>query len=198
MSTQNGVTQSAQASTSTITDTFDGDTVDIVDPTIWNEFTTDANVTIVQRRSRLEVSVGPDAMRGGEYNQIDVHVGTRCRFPGDFDARVDFALIEWPSDDKVFVGLNAFYADSAVGRVSISAFDGYSSWILPGGHTTSVGDAHAGSLRIERVGGALKTYVWHRDGWFMLVAGRSRKDAVLGLQAMSFGQDTQFGHKRVA
>ena len=31
-------------------------------------------------------------------------MGTQCTFPGDFDAQVDFTLLEWPQADNIFVG----------------------------------------------------------------------------------------------
>lgn len=188
-------TESAASKSGTISDTFDAD---FVDPAIWHQVTTDGNVTIVQSRGGLEITVGPDAQPGGPYDQIDVHVGKQCRFPGDFDARVAFELIDWPPDDNVFVGLNAIYADAVVGRASpVKAVDRYVTWVVPGGRMTAIGDAKAGALRISRIGSRITTYVWHRDGWFMLATGSASGEAVFGLQALVL-HGRPFGHQQAS
>jgi hypothetical protein len=108
--------------------------------------------------------------RGGAYNQIDAHVGTQCAFPGDFDAHVDYTLLEWPQADNIFVGLNAIFAGAAVGR---------------------------GSVRIARVNGIATTYIWHRGAWTRIARGNSTGAAVFGLQAMSTDAASSFGQQEL-
>src|SRR5207253_6298286 len=96
----------------TISDSFDAD---VIDPSIWHVVTSDPTVGVAEEQGRLVVTVGAGAAPGGAYDQIDAHVGTQCAFPGDFDASVDYMLLEWPAGDGVFVGLNAIFADAAVG-----------------------------------------------------------------------------------
>ena len=113
--------------TVTISDAFHGD---VIDPSIWHQVVSDANVTLAQQNDSLVVTVGADAVRTGAYNQIDGHVGTQCSFPGDFDARVDFALLEWPPAANILIGLNAIYIGSFAGRQNRSqSGDSYAGWV---------------------------------------------------------------------
>jgi DNA-binding SARP family transcriptional activator len=175
----------------TISDTFDAD---FVDPTIWHQVTTDANVSIAEQGGQLLLTVGAAAVRAGTYNQIDVHVGTQCTFPGNFDARVDFTLLEWPTADNILVGLNAIYAGSEVGRENSSQWgDGYASWVAPDSNGSIPLPDTSGSIRIARVNGIATTYVWHRGGWVRVAVGSSKGAAVFGLQASSSDGTSAFG-----
>jgi len=174
----------------TMSDSFDGD---FVDPTIWHQVTTDANVSIAEQDGRLLVTVGAGAVPGGAYDMIDVHVGTQCSFPGDFDARVDFTLLEWPSADNVFAGLSAIFAGAVVGRESgTQSGDRYTSWVGPNNGSVTLPEV-SGSLRVARIDGIETTYMWHRGGWSRLAVGASRGAAVLGLQAMWADRSFPFG-----
>jgi DNA-binding SARP family transcriptional activator len=177
----------------TISDDFsDG----FVDRTIWHVVTTGTEVDVTQQGGRLEVSIGGGAVAGGTYNQIDGHYGTMCMFPSDFDAQVDFTLLDWPESSGVFAGLNAFFADTAVGRQSsIRWGEQYASWSIPiNGNIPDATDA-TGSVRIARTEGLMSTYVMHKGRWVRLTRWRKVGTAVLGLQAMS--SDDDFGHKAV-
>ena len=177
----------------TISDAFNGG---YVDPTIWAPFTSDENVTVAVHDGLLVLTVTPHAVPTGTYNIIDVHVGTRCTFPGNFDARVDYALLDWPKDDNVYVGLNAIYANAAVMRESSSRLgDGYDSWVVPDSGSALLPDT-SGSLRITRIGGVETTFFWHAGGWRKLATGISTADALPGLQAMS-DQQNPFGRREV-
>ena len=179
----------------TLSDTFDGD---FIDPTIWHQVTTDANVSVAEQDGQLLVTVGAAAVRGGDYNQIDVHVGTQCTFPGDFDAHVDFTLLEWPQADNIFVGLNAIYASAAVGREYNSAWgDEYASWVVPGTNGSIPLTDTSGSLRIARVNGIATSYIWHRGAWARIARGNSTGAAVFGLQAMSSDAASSFGQQEL-
>ena len=179
----------------TISDAFDSD---IVDPTIWHQVTTDANVSIAEQDGQLLITIGPAAIRAGTYTQIEGHVGTQCKFPGDFDARVDFALLEWPPNDNIIVGLGAIFAGSVVGRSSSSQWgDQYVGWVVPGSNGSVPLTDVSGSLRIARVHGIETTYIWHRGGWVSLAAGYSQGAAVFGLQAMSPDPTSQFGRQEL-
>jgi DNA-binding SARP family transcriptional activator len=178
----------------TSSDSFDGD---FVDPTIWHQVTTDANVSIAEQDGRLLVTLGAGAVPGGTYDMIDVHVGTQCSFPGDFDARVDYTLLEWPSADNVVVGLSAIFAGAVVGRESgTQSGDQYTSWVGPTNGSVPLPEG-SGSLRIARIDGIATTYMWHRGGWSRLAVGTSRGAAVLGLQAMWADRQFPFGGQEV-
>jgi hypothetical protein len=157
---------------------------------------TGTEVDVTQANGRVEVSIGAGAVAGGPYNVIGGHYGTQCRFPSDFDAQVDFTLIDWPESNGVFAGLNAFFADTAVGRQSsIKWGEQYAAWVIPNnGGIPGATDAN-GSLRIARSNGVMSAYVMHKGQWLRLATGRTTGSAVIGLQATSTNDD--FGHKAV-
>lgn len=177
----------------TISDTFDAG---YVDPTIWAPTKEGGDVAITEQGGQLQLTVGAEAAPGGTYSQIDVHVGTRCTFPGDFDARVDYALLEWPAGANVDVGINAIYAQAAVMRDNSSQWgDGYSSWVASSNGALQLADA-SGSLRVARVRGVETTYFWHLGSWRKLASAPAAGSVVVGLQAMSDGQNA-FGQQAV-
>lgn len=167
-----------------------------IDRTIWHVIDTGTQVEVGQTGSRLEISIGPGAVAGGAYNVIDGHYGTQCRFPSDFDAQVDFTLLGWPEANGVFAGLNAFFADTAVGRQSsIKWGENYAAWVIPNNGGIPGATDTSGSLRIARTDGTLSAYVLHKGSWLRVASGRNTSTAVIGLQAMS--NDEDFGHKPV-
>ena len=177
----------------TITDAFDAG---YVDPTIWAPTKDGGDVSIAEQGGRLQLTVGANAVSGGTYNQIDVHVGTRCTFAGDFDARVDYALLQWPVGANIDVGINAIYAQAAVMRDnSTQAGDEYTSWVASSNGAVQLADA-TGSLRVARVKGVETTYFWHLGSWRKLASAPAAGAVVLGLVATSDGQNP-FGGQEV-
>ena len=178
----------------TIADSFGND---YLDPTIWHTTMDGGDVSIAEQDGQLELTVGPGAVPGGTYDQIDVHVGTQCSFPDDFDARVDYKLVEWPAADNIYVGLTAIYAGASVMRQSSSSQsgDGYRSWVATANGNVALPDG-SGSLRIARVAGVETSYFWHEGSWRKLASAFSLGAAVLGLQAQS-DRDNPFGGQEV-
>jgi hypothetical protein len=179
-----------------ISDNFDGG---YIDPTIWSgTIESDHNVSAVEQGGQLVFTVGPDAVRAGDWNQIDVHVGTQCQFPSNFDVQVDYSLLEWPANDNISVELNAIFANSAVGRDFSSQWgDMYQSWVAPDSNGSVQLPDSAGSIRLTRVGTLETTYFWHDGSWRKLAEGNSSGNAVLALGAWSDAQDSVFGGSEV-
>jgi DNA-binding SARP family transcriptional activator len=177
----------------TIADRFDGG---YVDPTIWHQVKDGGDVAIAEQGGQLQLTVGVNAVPAGTYNQIDVHVGTQCAFPADFDARVDYALLEWPAGDNILVGMNAIYARAVVMRDNSSQWgDQYNSWVASSNGAVQLPDT-SGSLRIARVKGVETTYFLHGGSWRKLASSPAAGSVVVGLQAMSDGQNA-FGGQEV-
>jgi DNA-binding SARP family transcriptional activator len=177
----------------TISDAF-GD--DYIHPLTWSKVQYGGDVSALEQGGQLQLIVGAAAVPGGPNNQIDVHVATQCSFPGDFDARVQYKFLEWPAGDNIDVGLNATDAAAAVMRDNSSqSGDEYTSWATPGNNSVPF-SAMGGSLRIARVGGIETTYYWHGAGWQKLASSREIGPAVIGLQALSDGQNP-FGGQEV-
>jgi hypothetical protein len=168
---------------------------DYRDGTVWHQIVSGTGVAIRPEGGRLVVSIGADAVAGGQWNVIDGHYGSQCSFPGDFDARTDFDLIEWPEGAGVTAGLWAFFADTAIVRQSRNGSgDAYVSWVIPADGSTELPDRR-GSFRIARVDGVVTTYFWRDGGWRTMVSGVNRGTAVLGLSAQA--NPDQFGRVAV-
>jgi DNA-binding SARP family transcriptional activator len=183
----------APAKPVTITDAFGGR---YVDPVIWQEVSVGGDVSIAEQGGQLQLTVGSAAVPGGTYNQIDVHVGTQCAFPGNFDARVDYSLLEWPAGDNIMVGLNAIYANGGVMRENNSqSGDIYTSWVIPSNTSIVLPDS-TGSLRIDRTNGMETTYFMHQGTWRKLATAKTTGAAVLGLQAFS-DHNVPFGGQEI-
>jgi DNA-binding SARP family transcriptional activator len=166
-----------------------------IDPQTWHLLITGTEVDAAERNGRFEVTIGPNAVAGGAYNVIDAHLGTQCRFPGDFDARVDYHLARWPPANGVNVGLAAFFADARVVRESKSAGDFYESWIPPRFIQASRAAGTHGALRLARENGTVATYYQAGDGWVKLDSAPATGTAVIGPSAMS--SNDRFGHTQV-
>ena len=160
-----------------------------VNPDTWSKGMEGGDVSVLEQGGKLELTVGAQAVPGGHQNQIDVHVATQCAFPGDFDARVNYKLLEWPPGDNIDVGMNTNAGAVGVMRDNSSqSGDGYTSWVGLSNRPVSFAPM-GGSVRIARVDGIETTYYWHGRRWQKLATSRAVGPAVIGLQAVSDGQN---------
>jgi hypothetical protein len=157
----------------TISDDFSGTQID---PTIWYQIATGTGWALTQKNGYVEYAFDADAVPGGAYTQIGGHLGSQCKFPGDFDARVDFALPTWPSRSGVVVNLWAFLANAgyAVWRQSsVQWGELVGSYTGPGDSGgVQLNDA-SGSLRLARKDGVLSAYFLHKGSWDELTSSRA-------------------------
>jgi DNA-binding SARP family transcriptional activator len=178
-----------------IADDFVDDTMDW---TIWHQITSGTGISIGQPGDRLEIDLQPDGEPGGTWNTLSAHYGTQCRFPADFDARVDYTLLDWPTGSGVFVELDAFFGNANVARQSTAQWgENYSSWVQPQNASFRTTDT-SGSLRVARVAGTIITYVWHNGRWLKMASGRSTTTVIIGPHAQAQAADWMHKHVRVA
>ena len=142
------------------------------------------------------MTIGADAVAGGDYNVIDGQLGTTCRFPGYFDAQVEFELLDWPSSNGVSVELAAFARDGGgnVGRSSKRWGETYGSWLPPANFTVPSADLK-GKLRLRRSAGVVTGYFWNSTQWVKLSTGRHTGAFTLALHAVS--NDIDFADQEV-
>jgi hypothetical protein len=177
-----------------MTDNF-GDGV--LDTTIWHQTATGTGIDIAERNGRLEIDFAADGVPGGEFNVLGAHYGTSCRFPEDFDVRVDYQLLDWPAANGVYVAINAWFTRSphlAIGRQSQAWGEEYASFSGSKTGNRRTADT-SGSLRIRRVGTRFTTY--HKSGgkWLPLDSVLNEGAPMISIQAMS--TPDWFGHKAV-
>jgi DNA-binding SARP family transcriptional activator len=169
----------------TISDSFG---TDYVKRTIWTSTMLGGSVYVQQQGGELQLTIEANAVPDDRYNRIDVHVATQCSFPGNFDARVEYKLLQWPAGDNINVGMNA--GSGAVMRhYGSQSGDEYVSWVGQHNQSLQFSGSSGGSLRIRRVSGVETTYYWHGGGWQELTSSRQVGSAVIALQAVSDGQD---------
>ena len=172
-----------------IEDDFSAPSIDLA---IWRPLTDGTGADVTEQGGQIIVAIAADGFPGGPDNALGARVGSQCTFPGDFDARVDFILFDWPANNNVRAGLNAYFADGFVGRRWASSSGNEYAGRVGSRNGTVQLDETAGSLRIARVGTTMTTYFWRNGHWVPLATGTSSGAAVLGLEATS-GSD--FGHQ---
>jgi len=165
----------------TITDDFSGNQID---GTIWYQVYLGTGWNLSQQDGHLEFTFPPGTTPGPPYDNFGGHVGTRCKFPGDFDARVDFTLVQWPTANGILVSLWSFFQNigwESWRRSSTQWGEQYGSYT---GSATSVAlDDASGTLRIVRRNGVVTTYFLHNGKWQPLTSGSSRSLATIAVGA---------------
>lgn len=174
----------------TISDDFSGDQID---GTIWYQIYQGTGWTLSQQDGQLAFAFPPGTTPGGQWDNYGGHVGTLCKFPSDFDARVDFTLADWPPANDVTVSLWMWFQPHNVGweawRQSSSQWGEQYGGYVGVGHGGSVSlDDTSGTLRVRRRHGVVTTYFLHKGAWVSLGSNENNRTTVIAVGAGS-GQD---------
>jgi hypothetical protein len=160
-------TASGGVSPHRITDMFHGSTIDTSDVWAWWGTNQPGSVSFGQGDGVLTVDVAADA-------QPDFGAGgqTRCSVHGDFDAQVDFNLVNWPARNGVWVNMSAGGTPYNVYRVSwqFDPSESYGAYLPPVGANLPASDA-AGTLRLTRLGDIFTAYYLSGKSWIPLISG---------------------------
>lgn len=147
------------ATAATFTDGFD---TNVIDTTWWN-IGADGGSTVVATNQRVELTQGASGATGLSF---------KTPISGDFTARIDFALLNWPNDNKERLALGGFFSptqqlqiqrtsDSTVGvgtEIYVTDFTGQG---ILGTPTTDT----SGTLRLERIGDVVTGAYLTPTGW---------------------------------
>jgi DNA-binding SARP family transcriptional activator len=169
----------------TISDSFGGIQIN---PRIWTEVRTGAGWDMSEHGGSLEF-VFPPTSAGVADQYFGGHVGTRCSFPGDFDARVDYDLVTWPPGNQVFVTLFSFLGPQSTyfqsSRTSQTAGAGGENYVSYTGWWTTIpiGD-RSGTLRVVRTNGLVTTYFLNDGRWQAMTSARDTERATIGVGAL--------------
>ena len=164
-----------------------------IDPLTWQTWTSGTGASAAQQNGRLVFTIPGDAGFESHWNSVSMNIGTKCKFQGDFDARVDYSLLSWPHDEGAAVSLAVFQAGPVdeVSRQTSSAYgDYYTSW--PGGGSAPLADT-SGTLRIARSNGVVRTYILHNGTWRTLDAEPIEGELWVGMMLVSFSTDWRQG-----
>jgi len=183
----------------TISDTFGGAAIDSAR---WYEIRQGSGWDFSQRDGHLEFSFQPGTTPGPPYGNFGGHVGTLCKFPGDFDARVDYSLAQWPDQNGIALDLWAFLGPgnqpwSVWRQSSPQGGEQVGSSTGPGVDTALSIDDTAATLRIARHNGVVTAYVLHNGRWVTLTSAASTSWATIGVGALGVGQNPTFGNQPV-
>jgi hypothetical protein len=180
----------------TISDDFSGNQID---GTIWSQFHDGSGWSMNQGGGHLEFTFPAGTTPGSDGN-FTGFVGTVCKFPGDFDARVDFTLVQWPPANGIQAILWSFLGPANEGwhtwRSSSQWGEQYGSWT---GSASSVSlDDSTGTLRLARHNGVVTAYFLHKGSWRSITSGRNTKSATIAVGASGgTGYNTTFGGQEV-
>lgn len=171
----------------------------VPDRNIWGQsgFVTGTGATVQEQNGRLEMAFAPDALAAGDnFKMIAGQYGTQCRFLGDFDVRVDFELLDWPSANGVLIQLAAWFRASnlSIARQSQAWGENYTAWHRSSGNTAETHHLRGG-LRIRRVNDSATTYFRRGNAWVPLRTFSTDQAPIIGLQAMT--TDEWFADKPV-
>ena len=172
----------------TISDDFAGSQVD---PTIWYEVATGRGWTLAQHDGVVEYTFTPAAIPG-DYDVFGGHLGLRCTFPGDFDARVDYSLPQWPHANAVTARLSAFFSDAGWAVSRQSAPRPGELYVGATGPDTSSGvplDDRRGTFRLVRAAGVVRTYFLHQGAWQLLSSAPNTRPATIAIGAYGSSTD---------
>jgi dipeptidyl aminopeptidase/acylaminoacyl peptidase len=181
-------------------DTFSDDRID---PFWFGPTIVGSSPTVSETNGRLEVSIPSDTLNDPSNGFADAGINTQCHLLGDFDAQVDYQLLQWPPQSGVNVDLDLFTVlnGTFAGNYGMFVFDpGDGTGVstnFPGPDNTFVpAPETAGTLRFVRVGSMLTAFRLTPSGWSAIQSVSEPVDEV-GVNLDVFSNAPQFSHPDV-
>jgi DNA-binding SARP family transcriptional activator len=173
-----------------ITDNFSDPALD---SRIWTTWSAGSGSTYTQTNGQGVFSIVANPTFDPNINNVSTNIGTECEFPGNFDARIGFTLLQWPSANGVSISLNALQGGSYSTAELMQRFtapwgDGYQAW--PSGSITLLPDKY-GTLRLTRSRGILHAYFSRGNKWIQSGEKPFRGEVRLDLNVGAFKKDWQ-------
>lgn len=160
----------------------------------WRISTAGIGPSVQESKGRLVVTLPANA-RGETFKAL---VQWRPLIRGDFDARVDYRLLDWPAANGVKISLGS--DEGSVQRVSEPSEGGevylthFSQGGVAGNRPTT--DA-SGKLRLARKGNVLTGYIYRNGKWIPLRAVTLAEASPVRIHLSAWGHDASFAGKRV-
>src|SRR3990172_3794107 len=149
-----------------------------------------------ETNGRVELTIMRDATPStGQYPQINVRYEFACVLNGDFDAQVDYELLDWPAGNGAFVHLNAGYIGANVSRQSQSWGGSYGAAVAPDKWAVAPTADTSGKLRLVRSGATVTSYHWSGSGWSQLLSESASEEP--GLILLELAAYESFSHELV-
>jgi TolB protein len=188
---RDGTGEHALPQLAAIDETFDGPELDAA---MWWTFLSGTGGTLAQTAGHVELTLATDAANGPS-GFMGPSFGTQCRATGDYDARVSFALLDWPASNGTHLNLGDAGATGSIGRRSEAGIEDYLSFFNPVPTSAPTSD-QSGRLRLVRTGSTLTSYYASGSGWLQLLSGPTTTAPAL-LNAHLFSNDAFFGDQFV-
>jgi hypothetical protein len=148
---------------------------------MWQAWTSGAGVHAADHGGRLEIAVDGDAQPDAD-GLIQAGFRLRCMALDDFDAQVDFQLIDWPVADGVEVTLGFGVGDGtngafwSVGRVGGGNRAAWEAYVASVGQDAGVETEDlTGTLRLARRNKVLTAYYKGAAGWVRIASARESR-----------------------
>lgn len=146
------------ASARVIQDDFNSSSLD---PNLWSVDLWGTGLSVQPTNGRLEITF--PAAASGDF--LMAQVNCEIDLEGDFDAQVDFQLLDWPAANGLNVSL-ATGVNFMLSRYSYDFWDqegyllnhGGIMWSVPALETT-------GKLRLTRTGTTMEAFFWRDNAW---------------------------------
>lgn len=186
----------------------------IINSSTWNTAQAGFGPSVSAVNQRIEVSFPTDSANDLSLGIFGAGLSSRCTVKGDFDAQVDFRLLNWTFSNGVRVGLastpGAFFASAfsttnppfAVERISfgnpINDFPGlpresYLTHFLDGVQGVTPTSDLSGTLRLTRTGGLETGYYLTSGNWVMIHTGAAITQDI-HLNIVAWSHDYAFEH----
>jgi hypothetical protein len=177
-----------------IDETFAAPTIDYTNTWAWWGTNQPGLIAFNQGNGVMTVNVSaaaqPDFNASGQ---------TRCLAHGNFDAQVDFKLVNWPAQNGVWVSLMVGGTPYNVYRVSwqFDPSDSYGAY-LPPASAVLPASGKTGTLRLTRQGDILTAYYLSGRNWIPLVSGTGpTNDVPLNLAVFNISNAATFASEPV-
>jgi hypothetical protein len=170
---------------STVLDDFNDNLADL---SLWAPYQTGTGPTYTESNQTLEIHF-PSNSAGEVFGAA---YGSNFNLRGDFDIQVDYALLDWPAQNGVIVGI---YATGAMERLNWYYDDVYATHFPPEATmgVTPTNDLY-GKLRLVRSGSALTGYYFNSGTWVNIHSFASANTSNCPV-ILSSWSNTSFGHK---
>jgi hypothetical protein len=169
-------------------DSFDGT---VIDGSFW--LPNGTGPSIDQTNGELEIDVPATAEPDLGGHAIVAGVMSRCILRGDFDAQVDYRLLDWPAANGVHLNFGTNFPQ-AVGRQNLAG-ELIFAWFPPDVVNLPYGEL-SGSLRLVKRGETISGYVRALGGWRRLLTADDPYDDTQ-LQLSISSREGEWAHHEV-
>jgi TolB protein len=150
-----------------------------VDRGVWSPFVVGTGPVVAPTAGDLEVAIPADSQDDPAQQVFAAGVRSVCALGGDFDLRVNYALLNWPARNGVRVGLVAGDAGITERVSDIAGIDDkYVMGVGSASYGATATTDRTGALRIVRSGATLTSYVLANGSWARLADAQTTSSRV--------------------